>query len=274
MRILLPLLCCAALAGCHRQPAAGNVPPGQPAGPVERSAVSAAQPDLAEAEAAPLIALPPVKLRIPGPRFIEPPDFVAEGGDGLIENLPPQQAEAARKEQKRKDEEAAKKRAEAWKQKFSREVTLPAHVFPPGEGRFPLKSPDLAQQPGYVWAVAVLKARAEASDWEGMKAMMGPDKPAFSGGAEGEAETKETLFWEFSRMETAEIPLILEVEGVQLAFLRTPTFGVTLGVPLARPGDGYRIWNPDTFSPETKLMVSELTTFLMQRGTAQDLLVK
>ena len=197
-------------------------------------------PALSAESSAPKKALPtsielkPVRFYIP-PMLVYPPDFSADGSDGEIPvGATPQQIQARLEAERKKSDEAEKKREAEWKAKNEFRVTLNAHVFSSGEAAVSKNiAPEL--QPGYVRTLKALKVKAEAGDWEGMTALMYP-KPAAE---KLTTEQKEQLMDFCKATNDAEFVLILEIEGFRLAMFHGLGFVGTLRVPINKPEAEY-----------------------------------
>ena len=216
------------------------------------------------------LVLKPTKFYIPAPMILEPPDFVAEGGDGLIVDGPkltPQQIEEAAETAKKKAEEAEKKRVADWKAKNDHRVTLPAHVFATGEGKLQLKGEALEGEPGYVRTLRKLRSKAKTGDWEGIQALARIR-------AKLSEQEKEAFMKECSAMEGAEILLLLQVEGMQLAIVRTENSTMALSGPIVQPEVEYIFWNGEGASEDTRRLIADILAFLLRGGSVHGLLVK
>lgn len=268
MRTLIPLVCCALLCGCQKKPAAEKAPP---AGEGDRVEKTAASPDrTAQTPKAPLpaLVLKPVKFYIPTSQIL-PPDFVAFEGK-LPFDATPQQIKESLAAEAKKDEESRKKQEADWKAKHDHHVTLPAYVFAPDEGRFPLKARASEQQPGYVRTLARMKAKAEAGDWEGVKALMQLKQD----GPFERREAKEAFMNELKAMDAVEVLLILQLEGVQVAVFRSPNLWGTLSVPVGQADKEYVLGQTDSFSEDARRIIDDIVEFVGRGTPVQGLLAK
>lgn len=218
-----------------------------------------------------------VTFRIPPsfPAMIEPPDFISEGGDGLIAAEPTDPVARAkqREEERKKSEEKMKKAEEERKRKAQEElekrthrVTLAIHIFENGSGNLPLGS-KFSEAPPVLQLLDRFSTAVQAEGWNGARAFLSPTTRA-----QGEQKMKENPSdAEAFRAHARPVAALFAVElnGRLFVCARLPDATAIFGhiqFSVSKFGDEYLLGFPEEISEDEAVLLHDLGTAFLKNG--------